>query len=328
MSALSKMTAGDVLAAHINQFFQLDDERQKTMLASLSAYAGNSKQRDVPAPVTGGKKGRHVADVPMLSATMPTDANSMTSSKKTVRTTPVALEPMKIMIGEPATPMPTPASLLLPQGPSGDPWQKVVQELGSNVPKGTTIVMQDLLSQAGAWDSKLWGQNETPQTTPHAQGHNHKMAAVRWLKQHLEKQQEASVEKLRNIMAHACSGDGSAGIHVPEQTSLSLPYMQHPVHGSVPCSYPTKLEVKLSVGASAGHGFSVQRNPLPLQAAHTWVVRHQSVELCLLLRLQIMDSWQRWFGTELMDSPCKNTFSKMFQIQAGNLISTYDTQAR
>lgn len=71
------------------------------------------------------------------------------------------------------------------------------------------------------------------------------------------------MEKLRNIMAHGCSGDGSAEINLPVQTSLALPCAQNPVHGSVRCSYRTRLEGKLSGVASPGHRFfsATQRTP-------------------------------------------------------------------
>jgi len=250
MSALSEMTAGDVLADYIHHFFQLDDERQKIMFASLPAYAGNSNQGDVNAPVTGGKRGNErAADVPRFPATVSKDANGAISSSKIFSAKPVPLEPMKLMIGGTSTTMPTPASPMLPQGPSGDPWHKIMQQLGGNLPKGTAIVTQDLLSQAAAWDSKSWSQ-QTPQTTgPKAQERNDKMAAVRGLTQELEKQQEESVKKLRNIMAHFCSGDGPVGINLPAQSSLAeacfafpLPHEQEPVRGSLLCNYLPRSE--------------------------------------------------------------------------------------
>mmetsp|Transcript_115335 Transcript_115335/g.229884 ORF Transcript_115335/g.229884 Transcript_115335/m.229884 type:complete len:490 (+) Transcript_115335:78-1547(+) len=270
------MTACDALAIHIQQLFQLDEEQRKVMLASLSGYACNSTQRDASAPVKGGKMGNeNVADVTMRSAKVPTDPNITMSSSKIFCAEPVSPEPMKVTSGGQATTMPTPVSPSLSQGPSGNPWQKVTQDHGRNLPKGTTILLQDLLSQAAAWDPRSSGQQQTPQTTmpaaqdPDAQDRNGKLAAMKWLTQHLEKQQEASMNKLCSILAQSCSEKGSAGTSLPLQPSFSQAHAQKPVHESLPCNYVNRLKGNFRGAAPRGLGVLNAKQPSsPLGSTH------------------------------------------------------------
>ena len=130
--------------------------------------------------------------------------------------------------------MPVPASPLLSQAPSAGPWQKFVKELGGDLPKGAATLMQDLLAQAAAWDSKTSDHQQPSQTSEKAsQAHDEKIEAVRWLTQHLERQQEASVNKLRSILANP------DGLNVPTQPShtFSLPLTTPiPAHEPMPCT--------------------------------------------------------------------------------------------
>jgi len=182
---------------------------------------------------------------------------SNTQSSRLVQSSPP--EPMKVIVGRTTAAMPAPASPLLSQAPSVGPWQKVVKELGGDLPKGAATLMQDLLAQAAAWDSKTSDHQQPSQTLEKAsQAHDEKIEAVRWLTQHLERQQEASVNKLRSILANP------DGLNVPTQPSrtFSLPLTAPiPVHEPMPC---TDLAPGGDCANSAGHDlFSSTPPPTP-----------------------------------------------------------------
>jgi len=249
------MTAVDALTVHVRQLLNLDEERQRATLASLSTYVNKSRQ---VAAQTAGVDGRrtdaqntHVIAKDLLEKDHVDSAIPNTRSSSP--------QPMKVTVGG-ATTM---ASPLLSQTSSDGPWQKVMQELGSDLPKGAATLMQDLLSQAAACNSRSLGHQ--PSHTPEhaAQPQDEKIAAVRWLMQRLERQQEASVNKLRSVLAYpGCSGETSDGINVALRPpcTFSVPMTtQTPVPESLHC-------INLASGNDAyatqpGYDFSPKEPP-------------------------------------------------------------------
>jgi hypothetical protein len=211
------MTSGDVLAAHVRQLIQLDEQPQKAMLASLSAYADQTHRGKLLTHSTGRKKrSEHGPCSDLLPTGMPTDVHFTPPVPDNSATPEMALEPMKVMISGANMPIPVPALPYSCQTRADGPWRKIMQDIGGNVPTGTANLMRDLLAQAATRETSL-GQQQSSQT----QMTDETMAAMRWLTQQLEKQQQASVDMLCNILASSCSMEDVAGIDVPVQPSMT-----------------------------------------------------------------------------------------------------------
>jgi len=232
------VTAGDQLAAHVRHLFKLDEERQKDVLASLSAYSDKQRQEDLMAPAAKGKEtSERAPSIPKPITTLQTESHDGMLSMGTGLTPDKApTEPMKVLLGDTdavASALPSPS-----QAPAGASWHKVVEELGSNLPKGATTILQNLLTQAETWDPKCLGQQPPLQQQGHAsKTPDGKIAAVRLLMQQLEKDQEASVRKLHNMLGQPCNMNNGVGMNALLQppAAFSLPFTKESGHESLRC---------------------------------------------------------------------------------------------
>jgi len=227
------LTAGDQLAAHVRQVFNLDKEKQKATLASLSVYADEQRQENWMAPAAKGYKSSESAvKIPVASTVLRTDLHGAVPGMEShLATERAATEPMKVLLG--GTSAAIPALPLSSPAPAGDPWNKVVEELGSNLPKEVTAILQDLLAQAETWDSSSLGQQQPLQPQGRAsQMPEGKIAAVRFLMQQLEKDQEASVRRVHSMLQHPCSMHSGLGMNLPLQPSsaMPLPFTKEAIH--------------------------------------------------------------------------------------------------
>jgi hypothetical protein len=234
------VTAGDQLTSHVRQLFKLTEEQQKAALASLSSYGEKQRQDNLIALLADGYgRSKHAVEIPVPSTKPSMDSRgTLLNDGSSLATCNVPTEPMKVSFGGTKTGMPSQTSPLLSAAPDGAPVHKVVQELGNNLPKGVTTILQDLLAVAESWDSQSVGQQQLPQTQGHiSNAPDGKIAAVRLLMQQLEKDQEASVRKLHNMMGHPCSMDNGLGMTLPlhPPSTFSLPFTGEPSHESLHC---------------------------------------------------------------------------------------------
>lgn len=211
------VTARDQLAARVQELFKLDETQQKAALESLTVYADKPSQESFAHMTKKNGGNERVFDARLPSTNSGTDSRgAMLNAQGSFATYDVPTEPMKVMFGGMQTATPSPTLPLPSQAPVGAPLHKVVQELGNNLPKGVTTILQDLLAVAESWDSKSVGQQQLPRARGHtSKAPDGKIAAVRLLMQQLEKDQEASVRKLHNMMGSPCSRNNGVGMNVP-----------------------------------------------------------------------------------------------------------------
>jgi hypothetical protein len=249
------MTTGVQLSAHIHHLLQLNAEQQKATLASLSAYADKQRQENLIATASDGNNGSEFSSgSPMLVVAPRTDSfGAMLNAENCFATGKAPpTEPKKVLLGGRKA-VPTSTVPLPSQAPAVAPWHKVVQELGSNLPKGVAPILEDLLAQAQTREAISFGQHQPPQTPEHTSTTpDGRMAAVRFLMQQLESDQQASVRKLHNMMGHPCSMDNGFGMNVLFQPSstFSLPLTGDVVHESLRCK---DLKGCLGSGVHPGH---------------------------------------------------------------------------
>jgi len=240
------VTAGDQLVAHVRQLFKLDEEQQKAALASLSAYADKQNREDLIAHES-------TSDIPVPSARPGIDSRgAMPLAESCFATCDAPAEPMRVSFGGAQTASQSPTSPMHSTAPAGVPWHNVAQELGNNLPKGVTTILQDLLALAESWDSKTVNQQQLSQPQGNvSKNPDGRIAAVRLLKQQLERDQEASVRKLHNMMGHPCSmndGVGMNGRSLQVSHDFSVPFTGKPSQDVPHCKALTE---RFSSGARA-----------------------------------------------------------------------------